>query len=86
MKIEKKAWPEMFEDVKNGKKNFDVRLADFNCKPNDVLVFREWNPETKEYTGRIIEKKICYILRTKDAKFWKKEDVKKYGFQVIGLK
>ena len=83
--IKKKAWPEMFEAVLSGKKNFDLRLNDFEAKEGDILVLEEWNPETKEYTGRKIEKKIKYVMRTKDLKFWKKEDVDKFGLQVIGL-
>ncbi|MBU0761209.1 MAG: DUF3850 domain-containing protein [Nanoarchaeota archaeon] len=52
MIIEKKAWPELFEEVLEGTKNFDLRLADFDCKEGDVLVLKEWNPATKEFTGR----------------------------------
>jgi hypothetical protein len=81
--IKKKAWPEMFEAVLGGKKKFDLRLDDFGCGEGDILVLEEWNPETKEYTGRKIEKKISYVLKTKDLKFWKKEDADKLGFVVV---
>ena len=57
-KIRKKIWPEYFELVKAGKKRFELRLADFDIKEGDVLVLEEWNPKTKEYTGRKIEKKV----------------------------
>ena len=57
MKIEKKAWPEFFQKIINGDKTFELRLADFECKPGDTLVLREWKPETKEYTGRVLKKK-----------------------------
>jgi hypothetical protein len=86
MKIEKKTWPKLFQDVKNGKKNFDVRLADFRCKPGDVLVLREWDPKKKKYTRRILEKKVKYVLRTKNLTFWPKEDIQKHGFQVMEFK
>ncbi len=85
MKIEKKIWPVHFEKILKGEKKFEVRLADFSCNPGDVLVLREWNPETKEYTGRIIEKTVTCISKTKDAKFWSKEEIEKYGFQIIGF-
>jgi ribosomal protein S17 len=85
-RIEKKTWPEAFQKILSGEKTFDVRLVDFDCKVGDILVLREWDPETKEYTGRKIEKKITYILKTKEAKYWTKEDIEKYGFQVIGFK
>ena len=86
MKIEKKVWPEYFEKILQGKKNFELRLADFECKEGDVLLLREWNPKTREYTGREIEKKVGYVIKTKELEFWSKEDVEKWGFQVISFK
>lgn len=85
MKIEKKTWPKFFEDIKSGKKNFDVRLADFKCKPGDVLVLREWDPKKKKYSGRVLEKKIKYVLKNKDLTFWTKKDIEKYGLLVMGF-
>ena len=86
MRIEKKSWPQEFGKILNGDKTFDLRLADFVCKPGDVLVLREWDPETRHYTGRSIEKSVTSVFRTKDQKFWPREDVDKYGFQVIGFR
>ena len=85
-RIEKKTWPEMFEAVRDGKKTFDLRLADWGCKEGDILVLREWNPKTKKYTGRVLKKKVTFVLKTKDTKFFSKEEIEKYGFQVIGFK
>lgn len=86
MKIEKKIWPEYFDSIVKGEKKFELRLADFECKKGDILVLKEWNPKTKKYTGRTIEKEVSYVIKTKDAKFWPERDIKKYGFQVISLK
>jgi hypothetical protein len=86
MRIEKKIWPEYFEKVLSGEKNFELRLADWDCKSGDVLILREWNPETKEYTGRQVEKEVGYVLKTKDVSLFSKKDIEKYGWQVIGLK
>lgn len=86
MKIEKKTWPDYFQKIKNGEKTFELRLADFKCKIGDILVLKEYDPKTKKYTGRVVEKKVTYILKTKDLKFWPKKDVKKYGYQVIAFK
>ncbi len=86
MKIEKKIWSEYFQKILDGSKTFEVRLADFECNPGDILVLKEYNPETKEYTGRVIEKKVTYVSKTKNFKFWPKEDIDKYGFQVIGFR
>lgn len=86
MKIKKKILPEFFKKILSGKKNFELRLADWECQPGDILVLREWNSETRVYTGRVIEKEVTYILKTKEVKFWPKEDIEKYGFQIIAFK
>jgi len=86
MRIEKKCWPELFQKVLDGNKTYELRLADFECKPGDVLVLKEWNPKTKGYTGRALEKKVTYVGKTKNQKFWPKKDVEKYGFQIIAFK
>lgn len=85
-KIEKKVWPKYFEAISKGIKNFEVRLADFECKEGDILILREWDPRKKDYTGRTIQKKITYIVKTKDLPFWSKEEIEKYGYQIIGFK
>ncbi|MBI2530571.1 MAG: DUF3850 domain-containing protein [Candidatus Diapherotrites archaeon] len=85
MKIEKKVWPEFFGAILAGKKTFELRLADFECKPNDILLLKEWDPKTKQYTGRKIEKKVAYSLKTKDIRFWPKKDIEKYGLQIISF-
>jgi hypothetical protein len=85
MRIEKKTWPEFFQAILDGRKTFELRLADFECKPGDVLVLREWDPKTKTYTGRTVEKTATYVVKTKELKFFSKEEVEKYGLQVIAL-
>lgn len=86
MRIEKKTWPKDFQKVLEGVKTYDLRLADFECNPGDILVLREWDPETKDYTGRVIEKTVTYITKIEDQIFWPKEDVEKYGLQIIAFK
>jgi ribosomal protein S17 len=86
MRIEKKIWPEYFQKVIDGIKTYELRLADFECKPGDFLVLKEWDPKTKEYTGRVLEKKVTYVGKTKNLTFWPKEDIEKYGFQIIAFK
>lgn len=86
MKVEKKVWPKFFQKILEGDKTFELRLADFECNVGDILVLKEWNQDTKNYTGRILEKKVTYVLKTKDIKFWPKEEVEKYGFQIISFR
>lgn len=45
----------------------------------------EWNPETKEYTGRKLEKKVGYILKFDLDKFGQKKEVEEKGLYVIQL-
>ncbi len=85
-KIEKKVWPEYFDAIMSGDKKFELRLADWDCKKGDILVLKEWSPETKKYTGREVEKEVKLVTKTKGAdKFWTKEEIDKYGFQVISF-
>ena len=87
--IEKKIWPEYFEKILEGKKTFELRLNDFKINEGDILLLKEWDPNTKEYTSREIEKKVGYVGKWKIddlTKFWPKEDIEKNGLQVISLK
>ena len=84
--IRKKAWPEYFEAVASGKKNYDLRLNDFEVNEGDTLVLEEWDPKAKEYTGRKLEKKVTYVGKFKmDNLFWPEKDIKEKGVQVISL-
>jgi ASC-1-like (ASCH) protein len=83
--IRKKVWPEYFEKVLSGEKKVELRLADFTCNTGDVLVLEEWNPQTKRYTGRQIRKKVSYVMKTKDAPFWTKEEIEKYGYMILQM-
>jgi hypothetical protein len=85
-RIEKKTIPMLFEKVLNGEKNFDLRICEFDCEVGDVLVLREWDPETEEYTGRQVEKTITFLTKTKDLKFWSQEDINELGFLIMSFK
>lgn len=89
MEIRKKIWPQYFDKIKSGDKTFELRLADWDCKAGDILVLQEWDPDTKNYTGRELTKTVSYVLKTKDIKnagMWSEEEINKYGFQIISLK
>lgn len=86
MEIKKKTWPQYFKKILKGDKTFDLRLADFEFRKGDTLLLREFNPKTKKYTGRTLKKKVTYVMKTKDIKFFTKKDIEKYGFQIISFK
>jgi len=81
--IKKKIWPEYFELVRSGKKRFEARLADFDIKEGDTLILEEWDPKTKQYTGRTIEKKVDYILKFNLDDFDQKNEIEEKGLYVI---
>ncbi len=84
--IKKKIWPEYFDAVSSGKKKFELRLNDFAVSEGDTLVLEEWDPKTKEYTGRKIEKKVSYVGKFKmDQLFWPEAEIKEKGIQIISL-
>ncbi len=84
--IHKKVWPKYFQAILDGKKTYELRLADFECHEGDTLILQEWNPETKTYTGREITKIVTYVGKTKDLDFWSKEDIARYGYQIIAFR
>lgn len=83
--INKKIWPEFFEDVKAGRKKFELRLDDFDAKEGDTIVLEEWDQRTKEYTGRKIEKKVSYVLKFKLDDFGQKKEIEEKGLIVIQM-
>ncbi len=71
----KKIQQRCFEAVIEGKKRFEVRLADFKCKAGDILVLKEQKQGKKQLTGRKIECEILYKFNTKNMeKFHSKKN------------
>ena len=87
MKILKKVQHEYFEAVLEGRKQFEIRLADFKYKPGDTLILLEQKPGKKELSGRKLECEILFTINTKIAeKFWTKKKIDKYGLAVLSLR
>lgn len=83
--IKKKITPKYFDLVGSGKKNFELRVHDFQIQEGDTLILQEWDPETKQYTGRELEKKAGYVLDFKLDDFGQKDIIEKNGLIVITL-
>jgi hypothetical protein len=84
--IRKKIWPEYFDAVASGKKKFELRLNDFEVREGDTLILEEWDPKTKQYTGRKTDKKMTYVGKFKiDQLFWPEADIRKKGFQILSI-
>ncbi len=86
--IKKKCWPEWFEKFCSGERTFELRLADFALKNGDILVFEEYDPEIKEYTGRKASFKCEKVEHSAQdpLQFYNVKDVRKRGFWIIRLK
>lgn len=85
MTIVKKVQPEYFQKIVEGVKKYELRLANFDINKGDTLILKEWDPVSKQCTGREISKIVTAILKTKDVEFWDKKEIDKYGFQIISF-
>lgn len=84
--IHKKIHPEYFDAIVSGQKKYELRLGDFEIQEGDTLVLEEWDPKTKNYTGRKTEKKVTYVRKFFiDQLWWSEEDIRKNGLQIISL-
>jgi len=87
MKIKKKVQSKYFSAIADGKKRFEVRLADFKCKPGDILVLEEQKEGENKLTGRKAECEVLYKLNTKEVeKFYTKKDIEKHGLLVLAIR
>lgn len=59
---ELKTWPEFFAALVAGNKTFEIRKDDRGFSVGDVLILREWDPETQSYTGWSAKRRVRYLL------------------------
>lgn len=66
-----KTWPDFFQAIVDGRKNFEVRLDDRGFQAGDTVRLREWDPAIRpsglslvdsNYTGREVTAEIGYVL------------------------
>ena len=66
---ELKTWPETFNATLSGSKTFEYRKDDRGYEIGDLLKLLEFVPERSQYqvehgyTGRMITKRVTYVLR-----------------------
>lgn len=63
---ELKTWPEAFQAVWEGLKKYELRKNDRYFLVGDSLFLREWDPVTKEYSGRAIQARVTYTTTSCD--------------------
>lgn len=59
---ELKTWLDSYDSIASKIKQFDIRKNDRNFKVGDTFILKEWDPETKKYTGNILNANVDYIL------------------------
>jgi len=77
-----KTWIEYFQIMERGDKPFDLRKNDRDFKAGHELLLREYDKESKKYTGRILRRKITYVLQGNEAELLGLKE----GYCVMGLK
>lgn len=60
---ELKTWPAYFAALMDGRKTFELRRDDRGFREGDDLRLREWDPDTKAYSGVELRRRITYVLR-----------------------
>jgi len=83
--IEKKILSEYFDQIENGQKTYELRLADWECHPGDILVLNEIDSVTKKNTGRTLRRKVGFVAKTKELSFWSEQEIAEHGYQIISL-
>lgn len=61
MTHELKIQPEYFNAVLMGTKTFEIRKNDRGYKVGDMLILKEWVPDTQKYTGKELARRVTYI-------------------------
>lgn len=77
-----KIWPEYFEEVISGRKPFEIRKNDRNYRKGDILLLREWVPETHKYTGREARYIVTYMMGNG---IWTNHDFVVMGIRALPL-
>lgn len=73
-----KTWPKFFAAISDGTKTFEVRRNDRDFKVGDALILQEFDPDTKNYSGREVIRRVTYL--TEDPTLCL------HGFCIMGLK
>jgi hypothetical protein len=56
-----KTWPEFYSKVVTGEKSFEIRRNDRSFAVGDVLILREFDPKTDQYTGQEVYRRVVYL-------------------------
>ena len=74
---------EFFEKVVSGEKTFALQAGNFNYEAGDILILDEMDGDKP--TGRSIRKKIGSSANSLQLGDFMKDDIGKYGLEIISL-
>jgi hypothetical protein len=74
---------EFFEKVLNGEKTFALQSGNFEYQTGDILILDEMSGD--QPTGRSVRKKIGSSANSKQLGDFMKDDIEKYGLEIISL-
>lgn len=63
MTHELKTWSEYFNAIRGGQKTFEIRNDDRGFKVGDLLVLKEYDPQSDAFTGQVEHRIVTYCLR-----------------------
>ena len=86
MKVIESNLPKAYFD-KDRNNRLEARIAKFELNIGDTIRFFEWDEEKHERTGRYYDKKVRDLHKLQHAvkKYWKKEDLDKFGLYIMEL-
>lgn len=58
---ELKTWPESFRAIRCGDKRYEIRKNDRDFKVDDLLLLREYDPDTQAYTGPTFRVRVTHM-------------------------
>jgi len=73
-----------FEQILNGQKTFALQIGDWDCAPNDVIIFEEID-ESGQPTGRAVRKVAGWTANTNEIDTFSAEQIKAHGLKIISL-
>lgn len=79
-----KTWPEYFEAINAGLKDFEIRYNDREYNIGDTVICEEYDNDKKEYTGRRLHFTIKYKACWSDDVIM--GTALKVGYCVLGLR
>lgn len=81
--IKKKTWSKYFQLMLDGKKNVDLRLKDFDIDIGDIIIFEEYDPANKTYSGRTIKRTVTNLSHVHLTDFHSISDIMEKGHWII---